>query len=219
MPIEFQGVKISWLGHDAFRVTDDRKVIYIDPYRIKGGIPADVVLITHDHFDHFSPPDISKVSTDKTSIVAPYTCEKQVKGLRAKEVKFVKPWDELVLEGIEIKAVPAYNTTKFREPGIPFHPKEYGGVGYIFTIGGVKVYHTGDTDYIPEMKNLSFDVILVPVSGTYVMTAEEAAMLVNDLKPKLAIPMHFGAIVGSQKDAETFKKLAKCEVAIPKKED
>lgn len=212
MPIEYDGVKISWLGHDAFRITDE-KVIYVDPYKIKGGIPADLILVTHEHYDHFSPEDIAKISTDKTVIVAAHACGKQLGRIKSKEVRLVKPWDELKVDGIDIKVVPAYNITK------PFHPKEAGGVGYIFTVKGVKIYHTGDTDYVPEMKGLSFDVILVPVSGTYVMTAEEAAKLVNDTMPKLAIPMHFGTIVGSQKDAENFKRLAKCRVEIPRKEE
>ena len=217
MPTEFEGVKISWLGHDAFKIKDD-KTIYIDPYKIREKEPADIVLITHEHFDHLSPDDVKKISTEKTVIVAASPCAKQLGKIKAKEVKLVKPGDKLEVEGVAIEVVPAYNTTKFREPGVVFHPKQAGGVGYIVTVKGVRIYHTGDSDYIPEMKELKFDVFLVPVSGTFVMTAEEAAKAANELKPRLAIPMHYGAIIGSEKDAETFKRLAGCEVRIRQKE-
>ncbi|MCS7135575.1 MAG: MBL fold metallo-hydrolase [Nitrososphaerota archaeon] len=218
MPTEFGGVKISWLGHDAFRLKDD-KTIYIDPYKIKGKEMADIILITHEHFDHLSVDDINKISSEKCVIIAAKPCANQLGRVKAKEIKYVKPGDELEVDGIKIKAVPAYNITKFREPGRPFHPKDAGGVGYIVNMKGISIYHTGDSDFIPEMKELKVDVFLVPVSGTYVMTAEEAASAANTIMPKLAIPMHYGAIVGSEKDAEQFKKLAKCEVRILNKED
>ncbi|MEM0090546.1 MAG: MBL fold metallo-hydrolase [Nitrososphaerota archaeon] len=212
MPVEFGGVKISWLGHDAFRLKDD-KTIYIDPYKIKGKEMADIILITHEHFDHLSVEDINKVSSEKCVIVAARSCANQLGRVKAKEIKYVKPGDELEIDGVKIKAVYAYNVAK------PFHPKDAGGVGYIVSMKGVSIYHTGDSDFIPEMKGLKVDVFLVPVSGTYVMTAEEAASAANTIMPKLAIPMHYGAIVGSEKDAERFKKLAKCEVKILNKED
>ncbi|PUA32074.1 MAG: Zn-dependent hydrolase [Candidatus Terraquivivens tikiterensis] len=218
MPIEFEGVRISWLGHDAFRLKDE-KTIYIDPYRIKGKEAADVILVTHEHFDHLSVEDINKISSERCVIVAARPCAGQLARVRAKEIKYVKPGDELEVEGIRIKAVPAYNTTKFREPGRPFHPKDAGGVGYVVTMKGISIYHTGDSDFIPEMRGLKVDVLLVPVSGTYVMTAEEAASAANAIMPRLAIPMHYGTIVGSEKDAEHFKRLAKCEVRIPTRED
>ncbi|MEM1666788.1 MAG: MBL fold metallo-hydrolase [Nitrososphaerota archaeon] len=212
MPVEFGGVKISWLGHDAFRLKDN-KTIYIDPYKIKGKEMADIILITHEHFDHLSVEDINKVSSEKCVIVAARSCANQLGRVKAKEIKYVKPGDELEIDGVKIKAVYAYNVAK------PFHPKDAGGVGYIVSMKGVSIYHTGDSDFIPEMKGLKVDVFLVPVSGTYVMTAEEAASAANTIMPKLAIPMHYGAIVGSEKDAERFKKLAKCEVKILNKED
>jgi len=212
VPVEFGGVKISWLGHDAFRLKDD-KTIYIDPYKIKGKEMADIILITHEHFDHLSVEDINKVSSEKCVIVAARSCANQLGRVKAKEIKYVKPGDELEIDGVKIKAVYAYNVAK------PFHPKDAGGVGYIVSMKGVSIYHTGDSDFIPEMKGLKVDVFLVPVSGTYVMTAEEAASAANTIMPKLAIPMHYGAIVGSEKDAERFKKLAKCEVKILNKED
>jgi L-ascorbate metabolism protein UlaG (beta-lactamase superfamily) len=218
VPIEFGGIKISWLGHDAFRLKND-KTIYIDPYKIKGKEVADIILITHEHFDHLSVDDINKISSENSVIVAARPCANQLGRVKAKEIKYVKPGDELEIDGVKIRAVPAYNITKFREPGRPFHPKDAGGVGYIVNMKGISIYHVGDSDFIPEMKELKVDVLLVPVSGTYVMTAEEAASVANAIMPKLAIPMHYGAIVGSERDAELFKKLAKCEVKILSKED
>ncbi|MEM2910415.1 MAG: MBL fold metallo-hydrolase [Nitrososphaerota archaeon] len=218
MPTEFGGVKISWLGHDAFRLKDD-KTIYIDPYKIKGKETADIILVTHEHFDHLSIDDINKISSKECTIVAARPCANQLGRVRVKEIKYVRPGDELEVDGIKIRAVPAYNITKFREPGRPFHPKDAGGVGYVVTLKGINVYHAGDSDFIPEMKELKVDVFLVPVSGTYVMTAEEAASAANTIMPRLAIPMHYGTIVGSEGDAEQFKKLAKCEVRILTKED
>jgi L-ascorbate metabolism protein UlaG (beta-lactamase superfamily) len=120
--------------------------------------------------------------------------------------------------GVSVEAVPAYNTNKFRTPGKVYHPKEEGRIGYIITMNGVRIYHAGDTDHIPEMKNIKVDIALLPVSGTYVMTADEAAKAVAEIKPKIAIPMHYGAIVGDVNDAQKFQKLATCKVTILEKE-
>ena len=144
--------------------------------------------------------------------------KKELSSTKVKEVKAVKPGDKVVFGDITIEVVPAYNLNKFREPGKPFHPKEDGKVGFILSIGGVRVYHAGDTDPIPEMRGFKTDVALLPVSGTYVMTPEEAAEATRMIKPKLAIPMHYGAIVGSENDAEKFKQLAACPVQILKPE-
>jgi L-ascorbate metabolism protein UlaG (beta-lactamase superfamily) len=186
VPIEFGGIKISWLGHDAFRLKND-KTIYIDPYKIKGKEVADIILITHEHFDHLSVDDINKISSENSVIVAARPCANQLGRVKAKEIKYVKPGDELEIDGVKIRAVPAYNITKFREPGRPFHPKDAGGVGYIVNMKGISIYHVGDSDFIPEMKELKVDVLLVPVSGTYVMTAEEAASVANAIMPKLTM--------------------------------
>ena len=218
MPFEYSGVKIYWLGHDSFRITND-KIIYIDPYKIKGGPIADIILVTHDHFDHLSTGDLKKISGDKTVIIAAQNCSGKISGVSAGEIRYVKPGDKVEISGVTIEAVPAYNINKFREPGVVFHPREYGGVGYVITIGGVRIYHAGDSDNIPEIQGLKPDIALLPVSGTYVMTAEEAADAVEKIGPKIAIPMHYGAIVGSEKDAEKFRSLAKCEVVILKRED
>ena len=215
---EYQGLKISWLGHDSFRIKNGKTVV-IDPFKIRP-IPekAYILLITHEHYDHLSMDDIKKVVNENTTVVTIPAVKKELSSLKVKEIRAVKPGDKLKLGDVSIEVVPAYNLNKFREPGKVFHPKEDGKAGYIIGINGVRVYHAGDTDAIPEMKGLKVDVALLPVSGTYVMTAEEAAQAAKMVEPKLAIPMHYGVIVGSEQDAEKFKRLATVEVQILKPE-
>jgi len=200
---------IHYLGHDSFKI-DGEKTIITDPFKLKSEVRADIILITHEHFDHCSPEDVEKVRGEKTVIVTTPDCKAKLKG----DIRTVKPGDKLTVEGIEIEAVPSYNTNK------KFHPKANNWVGYIFKVKGVNIYIAGDTDYIPEMKNFRCDIALLPVSGTYVMTAEEAAKAALDIKPKIAIPMHYGEIVGSEDDAKKFAERLKdkIEVRILKKE-
>lgn len=200
--------KIHWLGHDAFRIDAD-KVIYIDPYQLAAGEPkADIILITHDHFDHYSPDDVQKLLKPGTMVVSIAAVTKKVRGAA---VQTVKPGDKVTVQGIDIEAVPAYNVDK------QFHPKSAGHVGFIVTIDGVRIYHAGDTDFIPEMKGFRVDIALLPVSGTYVMTAEEAVQAAGAIKPKLAIPMHYGAIVGGLSDAQRFAQACPVETVILEK--
>lgn len=217
--LEYQGIKIRWLGHDTFEISNGKKIV-IDPYKLSKEHRADILLITHNHFDHLSKEDIEKVKDENTVVVAPKECEQDLKSMNFKEVITVKPNDKVQVEGIGIEAVPAYNTNKINpSTNKPFHPKEDGKVGYIVNINGVRIYHAGDTDAIEEMKSIETDIALLPVSGTYVMTAEEAAEAVKMIKPKLAIPMHYGAIVGSIEDANKFKELvSECEVKILEQE-
>ena len=215
---EFQGVKISWLGHDCFKVKNG-KTIFIDPYKLRSGVEkADLVLITHEHFDHLSLEDIRKVATEETMVVAISSCNSELSKLKVRGVRIVRPGDKVDVDDVEIEVVPAYNLNKFREPGKVFHPRDDGKAGYVVTVKGVRIYHAGDTDAVPEMKGLKTDLALLPVSGTYVMTAEEAAEAARMINPRLAIPMHYGAIVGSERDAERFKQLATCPVQILKPE-
>ncbi|WP_309493489.1 MBL fold metallo-hydrolase [Candidatus Hecatella orcuttiae] len=215
--LEYKGLKISWLGHAGFKITDG-KTIYIDPYQIKGEGEADLLLITHEHFDHLSLEDIKKIASEKTVVITTPMAEPQLAKLKVKEVKTVKPGDRVDVEGVTVEAVPAYNLDKFRSPGRVFHPKEDGKVGFVLTFQGAKIYHAGDTDAVPEMKDIQPDIALLPVSGTYVMTAVEAAEAVKLLKPKLAVPMHYGSIVGDEEDAKKFKETASCDVQILSKE-
>lgn len=208
-------VEIAWLGHDGFRLRADA-VVYIDPYQLKSAQePGDLACVTHEHFDHLSAEDLKRVVTGKSTLVGPAACEPVMRTLGAKAVRVLAPGDRVEVAGVSVEAIPAYNTNKFREPGKPFHPKADGKVGYLIGLGGLRIYHAGDTDHIPEMTRAAgVDVALLPVSGTYVMTAEEAIAACKAIGPKLAIPMHYGAIVGSVADAERFRDGAGCRVEL-----
>ncbi|MCD6138823.1 MAG: MBL fold metallo-hydrolase [Deltaproteobacteria bacterium] len=197
---------ITWLGHDGFLIKGDGKAIVIDPFQLKECEPADLILITHEHYDHCSPDDVKKVQKPSTVIVTEADSAKKLTG----DIRVVAPGDKLTVSGIPIEVVPAYNTNK------KFHPKRNGWLGFIVTVDGVRLYHAGDTDLIPEMDSLKADIALLPVSGTYVMTAEEAVEAAKRIKPEIAIPMHYGAIVGSAEDALRFSDAlaGTCEVVV-----
>jgi L-ascorbate metabolism protein UlaG (beta-lactamase superfamily) len=216
---EYKGIKIKWLGHDSFSITSNIKII-TDPYTITTKEKADLILISHNHFDHLSVDDLKNVSTDNTTIVAANECIDMLKGFAFKEKIGMLPNQEKTVKGIKIKTIRAYNLDKINpDTKKPFHPKEDNKVGFLFELNGSTIYHTGDTDLIPEMADLKPDIALVPVSGTYVMSANEAAKAVERIKPKIVIPMHFGTIVGTEKDAQDFKQLVKSsEVQILTKE-
>ena len=204
---------IQWLGHDTFKISNGGLVIYTDPFKLaQRGDKADVILITHDHYDHCVPEDVAKLQKQDTVIVAPSSCAAMMKG----DVRVVKPGDRLEVKGILMEVVWAYNMDKFREPGQPFHPKSPDYVGYIFTLDGERIYLSGDTDLIPEMRGIDVDTALIPVSGTYVMTADEAIEAANTaIKAKKFIPMHYNSIVGTEDDARKFKSGVKnAEVEI-----
>ena len=189
--------KLHWYGQSAFRI-DGPPVIYTDPFRLPDGLPpADIIVITHDHFDHCSPGDVAKVRTATTVVIGPAEVAAKI----PRPVEVIKPGDVRTVQGVTIKAVPAYNIGK------PFHPRNDGKVGYLITTGESTYYQAGDTDLIPEMAGLAPDVAMLPVGGTYTMTAEEAAQAARSIKPKLAVPMHYGTVVGSEADGARFARL------------
>jgi L-ascorbate metabolism protein UlaG (beta-lactamase superfamily) len=203
--------KIHWLGHASFRIDGETATIYLDPWQLSGDQPkADLILITHDHHDHCSPEDVAKIMGAGTVIVTVAESVKKLKG----NIRVVKPGDLLTVNGVDILAVPAYNLTKFRSPGVTFHPKEMGFVGFIVTVDGQRIYHAGDTDIIPEMSEYQADIALLPVSGTYVMTAEEAAEAAGIIKPGVMVPMHVGRGIGSEKDLETIQAMSPVPVKV-----
>ena len=196
-------VELKWLGHDGFLIKNSR-VIYIDPFNIsENSEKADLILITHSHYDHCSYADIQKIIKEGTKILLTADCQSKVTRFDTLvEILIVEPGQEFNFGDLKISTLPAYNVDK------SFHPKEEGWVGYVIKIKDTMIYHSGDTDIIPEMKSLGkINVALLPVSGTYVMTAKEAVAAAEMIKPEVAIPMHYGAIVGSVADANEFKKL------------
>lgn len=204
---EYNGIQIRWYGHDTITLTKDDLTICFDPYQINKKFHADMVLISHNHFDHLSVSDLQKIADEKTVIVAAKECLAQIK-LPCKKLVGMSPNEEKDVDGFKISTVRAYNTNKINpDTKKPFHPKEDNKVGFVITVNNTRFYHTGDTDIIPEMADIKPDVLFIPVSGTYVMTADEAARAVKEIKPKLAIPMHYGSIVGSEDDAKAFREL------------
>lgn len=204
--------RLHWLGHASFRL-DGPPTIYFDPWKLEGEhLQADIVLVSHEHSDHCSPEDVERISGPNTVVVASPGAAEKLRG----NVRVLRPGERTTVGEVEIEAVPAYNVNKFRSPGVPFHPREAEHVGYVVTVEGERLYFAGDTDHIPEMADIACDVALLPVGGTYTMTAEEAAQAAADIGPKVAVPMHWGSgVVGARADAERFRSLHDGEVAIP----
>jgi len=208
---------VEWLGHSGFRIRAGRTTIYIDPYRVGDAAPpADLILVTHGHYDHFSPSDIQRLSHRGTWLVAPAAVAERVGG----RVLSIAPGEVIEPEfahGVSIRGVAAYNTSKRDQDGRAFHAREARWVGYDVNVRGERLYHAGDTDVIPEMDEVSgVDVALLPVSGIYVMTAEEAAEAARRIQPRLAIPMHWGEHIGTEDDARRFAELTPVPTAIMK---
>jgi L-ascorbate metabolism protein UlaG (beta-lactamase superfamily) len=211
---------LEWLGHSGFRLRvrgdagRDPATVYIDPYRAGDGPKADLILVTHAHYDHFSPQDIERLAHERTWLVAPAAVAERASGrvVSLAPGEGVEPED---VHGLAIRAIAAYNTSKRDAEGRLFHPREAGGVGYELNVRGERLYHAGDTDVIPEMDAVAgCDVALLPVSGTYVMTAAEAAEAARRIGPRVAVPMHWGEHIGTRADAEELARLAPVEVRI-----
>ncbi len=204
----YKGLEIKRFCHDSFLVSDGKINIYFDPFKLHGDEPkADYIFVSHEHFDHFSPDDIHKIIKDSTVLFMNEMTSEEIDGLYDNKIVIVNPGDSIDYKDLHIKGVPAYNINKFREPGKVYHPKEDKKLGFIVTLKGVKIYHTGDTDHIPEMDSLAsekIDLLFIPVSGTYVMTPSEAIDAALQIKADISIPMHYGTIVGEKKQAEEF---------------
>lgn len=203
---------IEVLTHSSIRIGGD-KILYIDPLQItKEDHDADMVLITHDHWDHFSPDDLKKVVNADTVLVVPELLEKRCgDAFKDNRIVTVKPDQKLCECGIAIETIPAYNTHK------PFHPKKNGWVGYILTISDTRVYIAGDTDATPDNRKVSCDIALIPIGGTYTMNAKKAAEFINRIRPAVAIPIHYGSIVGKPEDAEVFQKAVETDIRVEMK--
>ena len=205
---------LEWLGHSGFRVRTREGVVYIDPYRVPDGPKADLILITHGHYDHFSPQDVEKLTKRETWLVGPAAVAERVSG----QVHRIGPGevlDDELVRGIHVRALAAYNTSKRDADGKPFHPRDAGWVGYDLNVRGERLYHSGDTDVIPEMDSVAgVDIALLPVSGVYVMTPGEAAEAARRIQPAVAVPMHWGEHIGTREDAEAFAERAPVEVRI-----
>lgn len=200
---------IHWLGHASLRIEAPSAVIYVDPWKLADDAPpADLILITHEHYDHCSAEDIARIRTDDTVIVANPGAAGKLSG----PVRVVRAGDALAARGVKIEAVPAYNVDK------QFHPRSAGHVGFVLTVEDSRIYIAGDTDVIPEMQDVNANIAILPVSGTYVMTAAQAVEVVQMIAPDIAVPIHYGEIVGSEADARQFRDRASCEVRILRKE-
>ena len=194
---------IEVLCHSSIRI-EREKTIYIDPFKIeKNYNDADLIFITHDHYDHYSEEDIDKVINENTTIIIPETLLTKIlkKGINRNSIITVEPNKEYMAQGIKFETIPAYNTNK------TFHPKENNWVGYIITINNVRYYIAGDTDITEENRKVRCDVAFVPVGGIYTMDFKEAAQLVNEIQPQIAVPIHYGSVVGTEQDADDFIKL------------
>ena len=194
---------VEVLCHSSIKINKE-KVIYIDPFKIeKNYNDADIVFITHDHYDHYSEEDIDKVINENTIIIIPEELLTKLlrKGINKNAIITVEPNEKYMVQWIKFETIPAYNTNK------TFHPKENGWVGYIITLDDIRYYIAGDTDITEENRRVKYDVAFVPVGGTYTMDFKEAAQLINEIQPKIAVPIHYGSVVGTKQDAINFIKL------------
>jgi L-ascorbate metabolism protein UlaG (beta-lactamase superfamily) len=204
--------RFTWIRQAALRWAGEGRTVYIDPWGVgDDDPPADLILITHAHGDHFAPDDIERIRGGATKLVAPHDVAAELSG----DVTPVAPGESHEIAGVRFTTVPAYNVEEER---LDMHPKENRWVGYVLDLGGSSYYHAGDTDHAPELDELRADVAFLPIGGTYTMDPVQAGGLARSIAPQLAVPMHYGFVVGSPSDAERFRKEAdpvKVEVLTP----
>jgi len=181
--------QLKWIGQSGFIINTSQNTITIDPYQSKCCTLSDIILITHPHFDHLSIEDIDRFRKPSTVIITEAQSARKLSG----DVQIIKPGEEITINDIKISAVCAYNIDNDNP-----HPKNNNWLGFILDFEGVRIYHSGDTDLIPEMDTLDVDIAILPVSGTYVMNAEDAIIAVHKIKPKIAIPMHYNPNLNRQ---------------------
>lgn len=202
--------EVQVLTHSSIRIAENQ-IVYFDPFHVDGEPhDADIICVTHDHFDHYSPEDLAKVKNAATILVCPKTMEHSLSnsGISEEFTELVAPGDELEINGVRIQAVPAYNVGK------QFHPQANQWVGYLVTMNEVTYYIAGDTDINEDVKKVRCDAALLPVGGTYTMTAEEAAELAEMIHPKAAIPTHYGSVAGKAEDGQIFADLLKDKINV-----
>ncbi|MCI7093573.1 MAG: MBL fold metallo-hydrolase [Lachnospiraceae bacterium] len=200
---------IEVFTQSSIRITYGDRRIYIDPFQMREAPKdADFILITHDHYDHFSPEDIEKVSNGKSVLIVPAKMLPQAEKVSSivEEIHSVMPGEHYGISGLEFDTVAAYNNLK------PFHPKSAGWVGYILQIDGQRIYVSGDTDMNRDNRDVKCDIALVPIGGTYTMDAKKAAEFINTIRPTVAIPTHYGSIVGKKEDADVFAADVKASI-------
>jgi L-ascorbate metabolism protein UlaG (beta-lactamase superfamily) len=209
--MKIENIEIKWLGHSGFLIKNSQ-IIYIDPYNIKDSLEkADIILITHSHYDHCSIKDIEKIVKEDTKMIIPVDCQSKITRFNIPvNIKIAEIGKNLNFNDIDISILPAYNIDK------KFHPKEEGWVGYLIKLENVLIYHAGDTDFIPEMQKLTGYkkkgrkfIAFLPVGGRFTMNAEEASDAAKLISPDLAIPIHYGSIVGTEEDANEFIEFCK----------
>lgn len=194
--------RFTWFRQSSMRYAGDGLTVYIDPWGTAPDDPeADLILITHAHFDHLQPHEIQQLSSEGTKVVAPHDVAKELDG----DVIPVAPGESHEVAGVRIETVPAYNAAEER---LDMHPRAKGWVGYVLELEGRRYYHAGDTDALPELETLPTDVAMVPIGGTYTMDHREAATLVKAMRPRVAVPMHYGFVVCSPSHADLFRKEA-----------
>jgi L-ascorbate metabolism protein UlaG (beta-lactamase superfamily) len=203
-------VRLAWLGHASFRL-ECESVLYFDPYKVEGGSDADIVAVSHPHYDHCDPKSIAAVSRNGTVVICPETCVEKIEG----SATVLNAGDALTVGAVRVEAHPAYNTDK------PNHPAGFG-IGYVVEACGKRVYFAGDTDLIEEMGGLGrVDAALLPVGGKYTMDWRQAADALKLIQPAVAVPMHYGSVVGGDEDAANFKRRAEtcsnARIIVPKR--
>ena len=200
-------MNIKVLNHASIKMTG-QKTIYFDPYQLMEEYhDADIIFITHDHYDHYEESSIKNAMTDKTILVVPTSLEEQARTLSTNLI-LVEPNKTYTIDDILVDVIPSYNTNK------DFHPKDKNYVGYNITIDDTKYYVMGDTDRTSEADSVQTDICLVPIGGTYTMNVDEAVAYINDLKPKKVIPIHYGTVAGDKSFGNTFKEKINNEIKV-----